>query len=105
MDTLFLNNSHLVRIRGLKDEDGVFINNADTVEATLLEADRESEVTGVTWPVPLYYVGGSNGDYEGGLPAGLDVEEGARYYLKLTATISGKRYEVMRTVKAEVRYG
>ena len=105
MDTLFLNNSHLVRIRGLKDEDGVFINNADTVEATLLEADKQTEVTGVTWPVPLYYVGETNGDYEGGLPSGLGVEEGARYYLKLAAMVNGKRFEVTRTVKAEVRYG
>lgn len=105
MDTLFVNNSHLLTVQGLKNGEGEFVRDGATVEATLYEPDGQTEVTGASWPVVLTYVSGSNGDYVGDMPAGVEVEAGGRYQLRVTAEVSGRRFEVTRTVKAETRYG
>lgn len=103
MDTLFLNNDHIVELKGLQDANGDFVGGA-TVLATLYQSDGVTEVLGVSWPLVLNYQG-ARGTYRGELPASVAVEDKGRYKLKLEATSIGKRYEVIRAVVAEVRYG
>lgn len=103
MDTLYLNNDHVIEIKGLQDAEGTFVSDA-VVEATLYENDGETEVGGVSWPVTLGYQG-TRGDYWGELSDSVGVVNRGRYKLKITAQSVGKRFEVTRTVVAEVRYG
>ena len=102
MDTLYVNNDHVVEIQALRDDDGKLISGA-TAEATLYYADGTTEVPGVNWPLTLAYTG-SRGTYRGELPSTVEVTDGSRYRLKLTASYVGKRFEVVRTVRAEERY-
>jgi hypothetical protein len=102
VDTLFLNNDHVVELSGLKDVDGSFIADA-IVQATLYENATDTEVAGVSWPITLQYQG-SAGRYLGELSRDIDVVEGGRYQLKLTAESVGKQYEATRTVKVTRRY-
>lgn len=102
MDILYVNNDHVIEIQGLRDADGTLIAGA-SASATLYEADGQTEVTGVTWPLALVYTG-SRGVYRAELPAAVGVVDGRRYRLKLSAVYVGKTFEVTRTVRAEERY-
>lgn len=102
MDTLFLNNDHIIELDGLQDANGSFVAGA-SVQATLYESDGVTEVTGVAWPLTLTYQG-QRGRYAGELPAAVGIVDKGRYKLKLEAVSIGKRYEVTRNVVAEVRY-
>lgn len=102
MDILYVNNDHVIEIQGLRDADGTLIAGA-TASATLYEADGQTEVAGVTWPLPMTYTG-AKGVYRAELPAAVAVVDGRRYRLKLTAEYVGKQFEVTRTVRAEERY-
>lgn len=102
MDTLYVNNDHVVEVRGLKDSSGSYIAGA-VVQATLYENATSTEVAGVTWPVSLVYQG-AMGRYVGELSRDVEVVEGGRYQLKVTAESVGKRFEVTRTVKVKRRY-
>lgn len=102
MDTLYVNNDHILEISRLQDSDGALVTGAQA-EGTLYESDGITEVSGVTWPLTLVYVP-SDTVYRGELPAGLGLVAGRRYKLKLSAVSVGKRFEVTRNVRAEVRY-
>ena len=102
MDTLYLNNSHLLQLSRLKDARGQLIRNANTVEATLLTTD-ETEVSGMTWPVPLAWMPDRE-VYEAQLSANLQVEDGKRYLLKIVAEDGVSRYEATRYVDVERRF-
>lgn len=102
MDTLYLNNDHIIELKELRDSDGSFVVGAN-VQATLLENGTQTAVAGVAWPVTLTYQG-SAGSYSADLPRAVAVEEGGRYQLKLTASAVGKQYEITRNVKVSRRY-
>lgn len=102
MDTLYINNDHIVEVRGLKDASGSYVAGA-VVQATLYENGTQTEVAGVTWPVSLAYQG-TVGRYVGELSRDVAVVEGGRYQLKVTAESVGKRFEATRTVKVKRRY-
>jgi len=103
MDVLYVNNDHVVELQGLRDDAGSLLSGA-TAEATLYESDGTTEVTGVTWPLALVYAG-SRGIYRAVLSEAVDVVDGRRYELKITATYAGRRLEVRRHVRIETRYG
>lgn len=103
MDTLYLNNDHIIELDGLQDVNGDFVAGA-TVKATLYESDGVTEVGGVTWPLTLSYQG-TRGNYAAELPASVAVVDKGRYKLNLSATSIGKRFEVTRIVVADMRYG
>lgn len=101
MDVLYVGNDHVVEVQGLRDADGQVIPSA-SVQATLYESDKTTEVSGVSWPLVLTYEG-SRGNYRGELSSNVGIVEGRRYAMKLTATYVDKTYEVYRTVKARLR--
>lgn len=98
--SLFIGNDHRITLTGLKDEDGNLVTGA-TVTARLLEADAETEVSGVSWPTTLSDDGG--GDYSGVLDDAASLEKGKAYYLEVKA-VSGSTQAVWRQVqKAQFR--
>lgn len=85
VDILFVANSNLLRVDGLKDESsGGYINDAD-VEVTLKDANGV-EVVGASWPIAASYITGSNGRYEAVLPHGLSLAVAALYSAEIVAT-------------------
>lgn len=101
MDTLFVNNDHVIEIQALREADGTLVPSA-VVEATLYLTDGVTPVPGVSWPLTLTYTG-AKGTYRGELGAGVGVTAGSRYTMKLTAVYAGKQLAVTRTVRAEER--
>jgi hypothetical protein len=86
-----------VTLRGLKDELGAFVNDA-TVTGDLYD---KTVVVDNGSNIPFTYVDGSDGDYEGVIPANVPIKEGSSYDLFLTAVRSGKMMvvRVRRTAK------
>ena len=103
MDTLYVDNDHVVEIQGLRDQAGALVSGA-VAQATLYQADGVTEVPGVAWPLALTYTG-TRGIYRGELGNAVEVVDGNRYEMKLSAEYVGKRFDVTRTVKAKTRYG
>lgn len=59
---LFYKSDNVFEIRGLVDNDGVFVNTA-TVNCTLVDAEGV-EISGETWPKAAVYITASDGDYD-----------------------------------------
>ena len=88
-DIIFVANSNLLRLNGLKNEStGQFVNSGATVEVTLLD-DEDNQVTGATWPISLTYVTDSDGNYEATLPSGLAISPTRCYTALVTADAGG----------------
>ena len=84
MPNLYLDNSNLLELRGLKDSvTAAYINDA-TVQATV--RDKVGTIlTGDTFPKGLAYVGGSNGVYRATLSKALNIVAGEFYTIKIAA--------------------
>ena len=83
---IYLNNSNVMRLTGLRNvRTGDVIADAD-VELTLLDPDGD-EVAGQTWPVTLAPEGG--GTYFVVLPPSLNIDRGTSYDAVVTATGGG----------------
>jgi hypothetical protein len=81
---VFVANTNLLELTGLKDDvAGTFINDA-AVTATVVDEDGQ-EVAGMVWPVTLDYVGASNGDYRAVLSDGLSLVPYKRHVARIDA--------------------
>lgn len=103
MDTLYVDNDHMVEVRGLRDASGKLLSAAN-VQTTLYEADGVTEVGGQVWPLTLSPDPESAGRYRAALPPSLEVVDGQRCKLRISAEFGGKAYSVVRTVNVEERY-
>lgn len=87
--SIYLGSDNVVQIDGLADHDGSYQNDATVVVESVKDSDG-SAVSGVTVPITMSYVAGSNGKYEGTVPddeAAL-LTEGDWYDLIIKATSS-----------------
>lgn len=76
--TAFVANTNLLELSGLQDAiDDSYINDA-TVTATLKDS-AGADVGGITWPLTLAYVDGSDGDYRAVLVAALELANRGHY--------------------------
>lgn len=80
---LYIGNSLDVKITGLSDSDGEYIDNA-TCSVTLKDAEG-TVVTGASG-LSMAYITDSDGDYLGVLPSTLSLTVDDTYYLEVTAT-------------------
>lgn len=80
--TLFKQNDNSIVWDEMQDASGNFLNSA-TVTMTLKDSNS-NPVTGAT-NVPLTYVSGSNGRYQGAISSNVGLVVGASYTLELTA--------------------
>lgn len=72
-EELFTLSDNLVKITGLINEvSGSYINDADITATVIYKSDR-TEVSGVTWPIPVSYVAASDGNYLGTLPYTMGI--------------------------------
>lgn len=101
MDTLFVDNDHLIELQGLRDSDGKLLSGA-VATATLYQADGVTEVGGQVWPLVLAYAG-TRGTYRAALSAAIDIVSNGRYKLEIKASYVGKQFAVVRTVNAKIR--
>ena len=85
-DIIYIDNDSLVFLDGLVDKDGAFINNG-TVTVTLQKLDG-SAVGGVSWPLALPYVAGSNGKYEETIDKAVAVALNTEYKLKFVVVVN-----------------
>lgn len=74
---------NVVQVTGVKDVlTGEFINSA-SVWASVFDASMEN-VDGVSWPITLEYVEGSDGDYVGSIPDSADLKVGNFYTIRVS---------------------
>jgi hypothetical protein len=84
MSELYLDNSNLLELRGLKDTvTDAYINDA-VVSATVRDKNGDL-VTGETFPKTLNYMAASNGVYRATLAAALVIVAGEFYEVKIAA--------------------
>lgn len=83
--TLYVgDNTHVVEVVGLQDQDGV-VETAATVQLTaLIDAKTGEAVTGVVLPLSMPHV--SAGLYRATLPHGLSAVAGRKYVATIKAT-------------------
>lgn len=82
---LYVGNDNLVTVTGLFDRVlGQYVNAA-SVTATVLDQNGAT-VSGITLPISLAYLSGSNGDYYGTLGQALNIIDGASYKAVITAS-------------------
>lgn len=75
-DYIYIDNTNVVRLVGLKNNiDDEYINDA-TVTVTIKTKTGE-DVEGVEWPITADYVDGSNGDYTAIIPHTLELIKGS----------------------------
>ncbi|HEX7285686.1 MAG TPA: hypothetical protein VF532_05855 [Candidatus Angelobacter sp.] len=82
---LYPSNKQLLKVTGLKDENGAFIDNA-VITGTLLDKDG-NHVAGIDGLA--YTAAGSNGNYSATVPATFVPGPGAGYILQLVITVGG----------------
>lgn len=83
--TAFVANTNNLDLTGLQNAaTGLYVNNA-TVEVTIKDGAGE-EVTGATWPITMYYVEGSSGDYRGTISHVVQLSPGRHYVAEINVT-------------------
>jgi hypothetical protein len=88
---VYINSDNVIKLAGLADDTGAYINDA-TVVVTLVN-DSDAEVTGETWPLTMNYVAASNGDYKATLSDALVLTNPGDYHAIVDADGgAGKRY-------------
>lgn len=93
---LFIDNTMVLVIRGLKDHNGAYVNDA-TVTATIMNGATE------VYSGPGEYVAGSNGNYDVPLPSTLDVAVRDRLVATVEALSNGLRFQDQLFVTVQAR--
>jgi len=103
MEKLYIGSDNLVTVDELYDvADASYLSGA-SVEATLRDRSG-TEVTGVSWPISLSYVSGSDGKYRGNIPDAASLSRGKRYELTITVDAgTNKAATFKRVLEAEYR--
>lgn len=84
--TLYKDNDNLVSVVGLTNVAGdAYVNDATVTLVSLTDSGGD-EVSGVSWPLTLSYVSGSDGNYRGVIDAAAELTAGATYTGTVTAT-------------------
>ena len=86
---VWIDNSNLVELNGLKDKSADAYMNTASVRLTLFEPGGVTEVASATWPLALTYVTSSNGIYRGSITNLANFVEGHIYRAVVTASVSG----------------
>lgn len=85
--TVYVANSHIIRLDALRDQDGSYVNDATVTLQSLVDKDGDA-VSGVTVPLTMSYVSGSDGRYEGALDESLGISA-ERWYTATVRAVSG----------------
>jgi hypothetical protein len=89
---IYYQSDNILKLTGLKNlATGAYINNA-TVNVTLTR-DGGEQVAGQSWPTPLAYVNGSNGEYSCALTRTLVLTPPERIIATITADAGTNLYK------------
>lgn len=101
---LFVGNTAIVVVDGLADLDDEAQNDATVTLQSLVAKESGEAVTGVTVPLSLAYVAGSQGEYRGVIPHDAEIDPGTVYEATIRAVASsGVRAEWVETLVARRR--
>lgn len=84
---LYVGNTSVIELDGLADLDGDYQNDATVTLESLTNKVTGAAVSGVTTPLTLSYVAGSDGQYQGTIPHDAAVVAG-NVYLAVVLAIS-----------------
>jgi len=102
--TIYIGNTHVVRLDKLRDELGFYINDAAVTLESLVDKQDNSAVSGLSVPVTMPYVSASDGRYELVLSHGVGIVAEHWYLADLLAvTTSGQRGRWTEQVFATAR--
>ena len=100
----YVGNSAIARVDSLRDEDGNYVNDATVTLESFTNEAGGGAVGGVTTPLTLSYVAGTNGRYEAALSHSLAVTPGEWYVGVFRAVTSGGlRGQWTERVRAQTR--
>lgn len=85
---LLIGNDQLINVIGAQDAVTEFYLNAATVTARVTDLDG-NDVAGQSWPTPLAYLAGTDGNYQGTLEDGMVLTAGQSYLIKVTIDNGG----------------
>lgn len=105
METLYVNNDMYITLEDkgrLKDTRGDPIPGA-SIEVTVFESDRQTEVSGVTWPLE-FSAGEEVGEYFVVLPASLELVSGKHYVVEIKADTGAGKAMWKQGAQASFRY-
>ncbi len=88
-------NDNILKLVGMTDnENDTYLNNITGVQATIKDYDGHN-VSGVSWPVSVNYVIGSDGNYIAVLPYTAVVTLSQQYIVNITGNAGvGKIFDV-----------
>ena len=90
--SLYLGTTSLIEVDGLTNDQGVYQNNATVTLQSLVDRRTGTAVSGLTVPLSMAYVAGSNGKYQAVLPHTVSVTPGRLYDATVLAiSSSGQR--------------
>lgn len=99
-------NTAIVRIRGLRDANRNYLDDATVLMVSLVDESTGEAVDGVSTPVDMEYVADSDGVYEGVIPHNADVTVGHRYIATVRAeSTGGHRGEWEELIRVRTRRG
>lgn len=85
-EVILIGNDNLLQLDGLTDEtDSTYVNSA-TVVCTV-KTTAGVDVTGMSWPLTLSYVSGSNGKYQGILTNSLVLSGREKYIAHIDVSL------------------
>ena len=84
----FVGTDTLVTIKGLKDAEGAWVNDADLVGVM---RNRQGQAVAGCDQIPFFHTPNTNGDYEAILPASAPLKDRAEYDLVVTCNRGGRR--------------
>lgn len=103
-NALWRGNTMVLELLGLKKQvDGSFANSA-SLAVTLQDADGVA-VSGVSWPLSLSYVSGSDGNYRVEIPSAAAIEDAGNLIARITGSQDGLDLDVRMPVVASDRAG
>lgn len=85
MMSVYVSNTNVLEVRGLQEAiSGDYVNSGATVTVTVVN-DCGAAVSGVSWPVSMQYVAGTNGDYRAIIPSSASFSSGEVYFAEISA--------------------
>jgi len=104
--TLYVDNTGFVKLLGLRDHLNNYQNDATVVLESLIDKVTGNNIGGLSLPLTLDYVAGSDGDYQALLAHNISVTAGQILEATVSATGSqGYRGEWVETVTVIRRTG
>lgn len=101
---IYVGNTSVIELDGLADHEGNYENDATVTLESLADKESGAAVTGVSVPVTLNYVSGSNGKYQASVPPGIEITAGALYSAVVKAvSAGGLQAQWTETLVAKVR--